>query len=95
MRNIKMVETSQMAHDNKTEESKQRDYDRILMALEKIKYGHYEDIAREMGEKELNVVSRRMKEMREKGMIENVGLKKKTSRNCWAFVHQITEDNER
>ena len=84
-----MPETSRIANDLKTDESKQRDYDRIVVALKKIGSGHYEDIALAMGEKELNVVSRRLSEMVQKGMVENTGLKKNTSRNRPAFIYQL------
>lgn len=85
---MSMPDTSKFAHDNKSDESKQRDYERILVALDKIGEGNYEEIAKAMNEKELNVVSRRMKEMRDRGEIENTGTKTKTSRGCWAFVHR-------
>lgn len=87
----KFPETSKIAHDNKTDDSKQRDYDRILKGLSKISSGHYEDISNAMGERELNVVSRRLGEMVKKGMIENTGIKKRTSRNCSAFIYKLCE----
>lgn len=84
-------ETSEIARVNKTDESKQRDYDRIVLALQKIGSGNYEDISRAMKEKELNVVSRRLSEMVKKGMVENTGIKKKTSRNCPAFIYKVCD----
>lgn len=89
-------ETSQEAKQLKTNESKQRDYDRIVAALKVLGKAHYEDIALQMGEKDLNVCSRRMKELRDAGIIEisivkDKQEKKPTSRNRNAFVHKLSE----
>ena len=88
----KHVETSKEAELAKTDESKQRDYDRIISAYQSIGTGHYEDCANYMREKDLNVVSRRMKEMREKGMLINLETKKPTSRGRNAFIHALSSN---
>ena len=85
----KQPETSRDANIQKTFESKNRDYARIRKALEVIGSGHYEDIARQINEKDLNVVARRMKEMRDLGILRNTEIKKLTSRNRNAYVHTL------
>lgn len=90
MKQSNFPETSRIAHVSKSEESKQRDYDRIVLALEKLGSGNYEDIARSMGERELNVVSRRLLEMVKKDLVENTGIKKLTSRNRPAFIYKLS-----
>lgn len=87
----RVPETSQEAKLLKTDDSKCRDYDKIVSALLAIGEAHYEGIAIKMGVEDLNVVSRRMKEMRELGLLENTGEKKPTSRGRNAFVHKLTE----
>lgn len=88
-------ETSKEAKDLKTNESKQRDYERIAAAFRVIGVGHYEDAANQIGEKDLNVCSRRFKEMREMGILENTGIKKLTSRNRNAFIHKLCDNPQK
>jgi hypothetical protein len=88
-RKVKLPETSIIAGQNKSDESKQRDYEEILRALSSLGSGTYEDVSLFLGWEELNKSARRFKEMREKGMIENTGIKKLTTRNRPAFIHQL------
>lgn len=85
----KNPETSLIAHQNKSLESKQRDYDAIMKALGKIGSGIYTDVAKVLNWDDPVKVARRMAEMREKGMIENTGVKKLTPRHRPAFIHQL------
>lgn len=94
MGRTKMPDTSIQAYEEKTFDSIQTDWNKIISALKVIGSGHYEDIAIQMQTTDLNVVSRRMKEMRERGMIYNTGDKKKTKRGRWAYVHCITTDSQ-
>lgn len=86
----KQPSTSREANNLKSAESKNRDYKRIEMAYAVIGQGHYEDVAKYLGLIDLNIVSRRMKEMRELGTLVNTGIKKLTSRNRNAFVHTLS-----
>lgn len=92
MSNSKMPDTSIQAYEEKTIDSIKTDWQNIMDALKALGSGMYEDIAIQMQTTDLNVVSRRMKEMRERGMIYNTGEKKKTKRGRWAYVHCITLD---
>lgn len=95
--------TSHIAKAMKTDESKQRDYDKIVSTLKVLGMGTYEDIANQMCEKDLNVVSRRLKEMlpatnenpKGKGLVYNTGIKKLTSRNRPAFMYSIKSDGSK
>ena len=86
--------TSKEAELSKSAESKNRDYKRIEMAYAVIGQGHYEDVAKYLGLTYLNVVSRRMKEMRDLGILVNTGIKKLTSRNRNAFVHTLSKNKK-
>lgn len=87
----KQPETSLESKALKTDESKSRDYEKIIMALKVIGEANYEGIAIQLKLTELNTVSRRLKEMRELGLLENTGQKTLTSRGRNAFVHRLTE----
>lgn len=89
MKKPNFPETSRIAHDNKSAESKQRDYEDIMRAFGKIGSGTYEDVSLFLGWEDLPKSARRFKEMREKGMIENTGIKKMTKRHRPAFIHQL------
>lgn len=86
----KQPETSEEALDAKSSESKNRDYDRIVMALKHLGSGNYDDIAKFLQLIDANVVSRRMKEMRELKMIVNTFQKTPTRRNRMAYVHTLS-----
>lgn len=86
----KQQSTSREANNLKSAESKNRDYKRIEAAYSVIGQGHYEDVAKYLGLTDFNIVSRRMKEMRELGTLVNTGIKKLTSRNRNAFVHTLS-----
>lgn len=90
----KQPSTSKEANDLKSVESKNKDYKRIEMAYSVIGQGHYEDVAKFLGLKDLNIVSRRMKEMRDLGILVNTGIKKLTSRNRNAFVHCLSKNKK-
>jgi len=89
MKRKEMPETSLIAHLNKSDESKQRDYNAIIMAFQNIGSGIYTDVASFLKWDDANKVARRMKELRELGKLENTGLKKMTPRNRPAFIHQL------
>lgn len=89
MNKRKQPETSLIANENKSEESRQRDYDDIVRALTAIGSGHYEDVSIWLGWKDIAKSARRFNEMREKDLIENTGIKKMTSRHRPAFIHQL------
>lgn len=91
----KQPETSKEANELKTFESKNKDYKKIISAYEVLGVGHYEDVAKFLGIKDFNVVSRRMKEMRDLGILVNTGVKKLTSRNRNAFVHCLSSANKK
>lgn len=88
-RKTQLPETSIIAGQNKSNESKQRDYEDITRAYQKLGSAIYTDVAEFLGWDDPNKCSRRMKEMREKGILENTGLKKMTPRNRPAFIHQL------
>ena len=83
-------ETSEEALDLKSDDSKQKDYDRIISAYKKMGSGNYDDVAMVLNLSDANVVSRRMKELRDMNILENTGEKTKTRRNRNAFVHKLT-----
>lgn len=85
----KNPETSLIAHQNKSLESKQRDYNDIVRAYQKLGSGIYTDVATFLGWVDAAKVARRMSEMRERGLLENTGIKKMTPRNRPAFIHQL------
>lgn len=87
----KQPSTSIEAKELKTDDSKRKDYDKIILSLKVIGEGNYEKIATQLGITELNVISRRMKEMRDLGLLENTGNKTLTTRGRHAFVHKLTE----
>lgn len=89
MKKVNFPETSRIAHQNKSEESRQKDYDAIVRAYESIGSGIYTDVAAFLNWNDPVKVARRMSEMREKGLLENTGLKKMTPRNRPAFIHQL------
>lgn len=91
----KMPDTSREAGQLKTNESKQRDYDKIVNALLVIKSGHYEQIARQMKVKDIVIVARRLSEMVKNGVIRNTGLKKNTSRNRAAYIYELVDGTPR
>lgn len=86
----KMPETSQEAKAEKTKESLRKDYERIRYAYENLGEGNYDDVALFLEVVDKNSISRRMKEMREVGLLENTGRKSKTSRGRNAFIHKLT-----
>jgi hypothetical protein len=90
----KFPETSLEAKSLKTDESKNRDYKRIIEAYKIIGSGHYEDVAKFLGLKDFNIVSRRMKEMRKLKLLINTGVKKLTSRQRNAYVHTLSNETQ-
>lgn len=85
----KNPETSLIAHQNKSLESKQRDYDDIVRAYQKLGSGIYTDVATFLGWGDAAKVNRRMAEMRRLDILENTGIKKLTPRHRPAFIHQL------
>ena len=83
--------TSKIAHYSKTEDSKQQDYMKIVSAYKKLKSGIYTDVASYLNWSDPNKCSRRMKEMREMGLLENTGETKLTPRNRPAFIHKLSD----
>lgn len=81
----KQPSTSREANNLKSAESKNRDYKRIKEALAVLGVANYDTIARHIGVKDANVVSRRMKELCLLGEVRNTETKSLTSRNRNAF----------
>lgn len=99
----KVVETSQEANTLKTQDSKQRDWDKIIAALQVLGMANYEDIAEYNNWTDKNVCSRRLLELcpatdtnpKGKGLIYNTGLKNLTKRNRKAFMYAIKSDGSK
>jgi hypothetical protein len=83
-------ETSKEAKALKTQESKNKDYAKIINALTVLGTGIYEQISDFCGCREPNVISRRLKELEEKQLIYKTGEKRLTKRNRNAFVYCLT-----
>ncbi len=91
-------DTSKEAELAKTIESKGKDYSRIIKALKVLGSANYDRISQQMDAKEPNIVSRRMKEMVELGLIRKTETKSLTSRNRNAYnyclINQPKTENE-
>lgn len=96
-------ETSHLAKKMKTDESKQRDWDKIIAALKVLGNSNYEQIADYIGWRDLNTCSRRLKELcpastdnpKGKGLIYNTGVKNLTKRQRQAFMFAIKSDGSK
>lgn len=97
-----LPDTSIAAGRLKTEDSKQRDYDKICHALRILGASHYEKIKDFLGWEDGGKVSRRMKEMLEptelnpkgKGLIYCTGLKGVTKRDRAAYLYDLIIKSE-
>lgn len=91
-------DTSKEAEVSKTFESKNRDYTRIIKALEVLGSANYDAISRQMDARDANVCSRRLKEMCELGMIRKTETKSLTNRlrNAYNYclINQPKTENE-
>jgi predicted transcriptional regulator len=85
---MKIPETSLDAYKSLHPKRLQQMYDKITKALAKLKTGSYEDIATEIG-CERNDVSRRLKEMEERFLIQKTGRKLPTKRGREAYEYQL------
>ena len=81
-------ETSYLAYKSQSPAKISNDHKRIYGAVADLKEANYEAIARRIGECDLCTVSRRLKEMEEKGLIRKTGRKSLTSRGRLAFTYQ-------
>lgn len=89
--------TSHLAKAMKSDESKQRDWDKIIATLKVLGNSNYEQIADYIGWRDLNTCSRRLKELcpastdnpKGKGLIYNTGVKNLTKRQRQAFMFAI------
>lgn len=90
-------DTSLAAYDQVTPEALRDIYDKILLALRELGKANYETIAQYLKLNEPNIISRRLKEMRdmEPPLIYKTGSKSLTSRNRLAYDHSvISSDTE-
>ena len=85
-----LTETSLAAFQSQTPEKIGKDHDRIFMALA-LGEANYEEIANRIKARDLNTVSRRLKEMEVKGLIKKTGNKSLTSRGRQSFTYEIKE----
>lgn len=82
-------ETSLGAYHALTPEKVKKDHEKIFLALSNLWEAIYDEIARYLNEKDVNMVSRRLKEMEEMELIKKTGRKRRTSRNRSAFTYQV------
>jgi DNA-binding Lrp family transcriptional regulator len=71
-----------------------KDYKLIKIALQKLGEANYEKIASYLNITDLNVISRRTKEMEKLGIIYKPGTKSKTSRNREAYNYRLVLNGE-
>lgn len=94
MRKVQLPETSIIAFEELTAEKMNRDYILIILALRKLKKANYEQIASFWKLSDKNIISRRLKEMVEMGLIFKPGTKSlsKSGKSC--FDYMLCDGNE-
>lgn len=86
-----LPETSIEAYKQLTPEKLSKDYKLIIFALRNLKIANYDKIAVYLKLSDRNIVSRRLKEMMELGILIRMDSKSPTTRGRQAFNHRLAD----